>query len=37
MRILKVDEQGVNIELNYDDVGILHFALYDYLVRLRLS
>jgi len=35
MRILKVDKHLVDFELNYDDVGILHYALYDYLVKVE--
>ncbi|MDD4178549.1 MAG: hypothetical protein PHH14_00655 [Candidatus Margulisbacteria bacterium] len=35
MKILKVDNMSVSIELNYDDVGILHFALYDYLDKVE--
>lgn len=35
MRVLKVENNRVNIEINYYDVGILHFALYDYLVKVE--
>jgi len=35
MRILKVEKSGVVIEINDDDVGILHYALYDYLVKVE--
>ena len=29
MRVLKVEQSTMVIEINYDDVGILHYALYD--------
>jgi hypothetical protein len=35
MRILKVNKSSVIIEINYSDVGILHYALYDYLVKVE--
>ncbi len=35
MKVLKVDKHLVDFELNYDDVGILHYALYDYLVKVE--
>ncbi|PIS29942.1 hypothetical protein COT42_03960 [Candidatus Saganbacteria bacterium CG08_land_8_20_14_0_20_45_16] len=35
MRVLKVEQSTMVIEINYDDVGILHYALYDYLVKVE--
>jgi len=35
MRILKVTKKHVEIELGQDDVGILHFALYEYLEKVQ--
>ena len=35
MRILKVTKNCVEVELNHDDIGILHFALYEYLGKVQ--
>ena len=35
MRILKVTQNQVEVELSHDDVGILHFALYEYLGKVQ--
>ena len=33
MRTLKVDKNHVTFEFPYDELGILHFALYEYLAK----
>lgn len=35
MRILKVEKYHVILEINYDDIGALHYALYDYLIKIE--
>ena len=35
MRMLKVEKRSVSIELPYDEIGILHYALYDYLAKIE--
>lgn len=35
MRILKVEKSVLIVEINYDDVGVLHYALYDYLAKVE--
>ncbi len=35
MKLLKVDRNHVTVELGFDELGILHFALYDYLVKVE--
>jgi len=35
MRILKITKNNFEVELNHDDVGILHFALYEYLGKVQ--
>jgi hypothetical protein len=35
MKLLKVTKNHFEVELSHDDVGILHFALYDYLGKVQ--
>ena len=35
MKLLKVEKGSIDIEVDYDDLGILHYALYDYLGKIE--
>jgi len=35
MRLLKVEKFTIDLEVSYDDLGILHYALYDYLDKIE--
>ena len=35
MKLLNVGKNSINMEIGFDELGILHFALYDYLVKVE--
>ena len=35
MKLLKVDNSSADIKFSFDDLGILHYALYDYLGKVE--